>query len=452
MKSYYQILLMLFSALLYLALVMSPPLRIVLPDGFNALVTGELLQSGTFTISEHSRVSVAQYFEKNLASHATVRRERVPIPKFLGQEEIKLTSISANSAQIMPLRSGEFIYGGVLNGTVVYALFWALGIDRFYALLIILPVLLLSVYTMRGILHRQEQIVFFILFLFNPVVLFFSCQASTIDICNLLLSLLLMVLCIKSFKGGTISGEKTSGAKRVTIFIVLGFIGSVSFFHNPLSIGVVFLCGFFSFVRGESGRFQIMGPTLYYGILAVSIFFLLWLNSHSFMSRFLPFHPLAPYLGPFKAFFQTGEMAFPLVVKNVYSGIRALILIFPALFFALFGIVGTGDRRIRLFLITSLCLYFIPACFTTDLDFSLYQLYSRFLLSMVPMLLFGTVLWLQKKSPSMKGVLVATIVIIGISSHAFFLARMRIDLFHSGIMGALDKNTSRMYLVYQEKK
>ena len=98
----------------------------------------------------------------------------------------------------------------------------------------------------------------------------------------------------------------------------------------------------------------------------------------------------------------------------------------------------------------SVCLFlWLYPIFIYDVDFSNYLLSGRYLLPLAPLLSLPAAYWLSSRPTNERWSFIALAVLIGISGYVYFLARMRIDIFNIGLMEALDKSFTRIYIVYQ---
>lgn len=433
--------------LVFLLLVMLPKHRIVFLDGFNIPMLGEALRSKHLYFCNESDFKTATK-SSTIANACTNREEHLPIPRIiLKKEVIRNVHISAEMLPAIKTSEGKIILPQSLNGGLLSSIFSSFGIGKWFLIIFVLPLLFYSIKLIPRKYYGEDFSLFLLLILFNPLMLFYSYHIYSIDILNFTVFTFLFSFFIYLWK----ELEREVLLSRFIFYvIVLGIVDTFVFLTNPANIFLIIFIHFSLFFHSKKKVSDITKLTL----LAFFIFLISsWFAGKLFTFKELSFWKLIHSNPLVSGYFSSNNLNplsyFP--AANIFVFLRALILSFPALILAFFGLILQKRREKSIFIITLgvISIVIITPFFQRNFDFSNYILTARLFFPLTFMLAIPISLWLKSREYFEKLIYEALIVLVGIAGYAFFLARMRIDLFNLGILSALDKNLMRIYLVFQ---
>ncbi|MFC1850535.1 hypothetical protein ACFL27_10120 [candidate division CSSED10-310 bacterium] len=434
-------------------LVSSPPKRIILADGFSSLVLGELWKKEPGAISVPNVKRFQEHHFRILKKRMTIRLEKMPIPKELQSEKKRQTTIQAANLSFVPGKSQHYYLPQSLNLNIVFALLYALGVEHLYHVLVVLFLLICFLKVLPVHYFRGHWMLVMTLIIFNPLFLFYSYHSASLDIANMLIVCFLVALFLNIWH--SLSLESKSKKSILLPSIIFGCGNAVSLWGNPLNIclTIFMMCGFLMHPQREAktARTVLMMVLISYS-LSLIVFGLALIAAVGSGKPVLMCHPL---FENFSSWFSdhsgmTGVVILSTLTTNLYLILRAIVLSFPLLLPAFFGFFSFPLREPIFRLMGGIfCILLVPNFFITDLEFSHYLLTGRLLLPLLPVLAILATHWLSQRALGERVCYTAFIILIGFASYAFFMARLRIDLFDLGLLEALDKNFTRIYLVHQ---
>lgn len=451
------------AGLVFLLLVLSPPLRLVGVDGFTALLQGELLARGQLG---GSRARIDESV-RALTPLASQRRETVPMPREFHAAE-RTDRISARAVEVDRGRDGRFYLPRSWNGRAFYAVARVSGLPWIVTVLIILPLIVLLAMLLgespAGKASRWPSIA--LLIMFNPLILFYTYQGPTGDCLNGLLAALCLIVMLRSV-GTTSEGPdghdgtavRTTGTHVGNVLAGSGL--TVVIAGNPDLLPLILAVFFWCLARSLRSEHRLVTALLSVfagSIVTATLMVLVAATMFGDPWSIIGLHHGTLFGGTLLHREPGAGNNAPLLMsllRNVYLFVRTCLLAMPVLLPALLAMVvergreDHGTMSGRLLPVVVLAVASLPVILGDRPEFAHYLLTGKNMIVAVPFLTAAAVHWLHGLADAERRTWSGLLVLIGVASYAFFLARMRLDFLSSGLMEALDRNYTRMYLVFQ---
>jgi len=449
---------MFLALFVFVAFIKTPPMRVVVQDGLDAICLGELLKRewpGSEKHEQHAPENARVNVSERLKKLGSIRQEWVPLSI---DEAVKMERTVTFDANVcspgLPDLPDNRLSQQRYSLAIVYAVLYYCDAGQFYVFGVMVPLLIIVAALIARFSAVVDVRVLWLVFLFNPLFLFYSYHHVSLDWINVVFISIyvgLLFLWRNEIEG---AGTEWDRGKAIFFGVCFSLLSLFLIMGDPFNLMIIAVslvlmlssCGHPLKVVRLSAWANVIGP-----VVVVFLFGAVVLPEGPW--PFLLGHPLTRPLGVFRVDHAAGPWSsmVPILITNCYLLCRAAILGLPLIIPAIAGFVVLygKDRLMCRALLAMMVLKVMPVLVIRDLEFSHYLITGRALLPLLPLLAVPAALWLSQRTAGEKIAFVAAIVLIGCAGYFFFLARMRIDIFDCGLLSALDKNFTRMYLVFQ---